>query len=1499
MSDSDRPNNPSDSGGQGQSNGGGWQQPTTPGAWRNPDTPAQSSGWQTATPAQQPETTSSRQGWRVPTLPRELDSQPTDAGGWHLPKPEDTRFSSEDVSEVTLEPEATPPAESLPFEPVAATGEPEAVADGAADPPVEEAQAAVEEAFLPFDDDTMGASPASFDEALEDALAAEADTLDDEDDEDEEGFSMSELVALASLADEEVSQAATPVETSDEDLAVTDPEEYARRELERLAQQAEADIPVDLGEDLSQDATAAFSATEQLSPTATDPNAQPVADEAAADAGAGDAVAQDPAEIARQQIERLTGGGADFAPIAQATTPAQPAVALTPEQEELAQRFENTQNRVQDLRVQYQNGQMSRDDLQNELRQLMVLDGDQVWWMMGVETDTWYKFDNNEWVTDTPEVLQLKQQAEASQAAAAQQTAVPGIDTAQGVTPPPGSDDYMPLPKQVPINDPEGTVPSTGGMFLGDEAAGVSFEDAIGGEQTVQSAGFNEAATVPAGGYDDDLLDPDSYVSVESADGAVYDPTAPPDYDAVEDVAPSFEDAQKRQQQELARRLLLIALVILGLFFLVGAGVVLVGVSQYNEIIGPFEEDIAALESFESPFQTVRILDAEGNQIAELTSPDGGARDRVTLDQISPEMIFAVVALENERFYVDAGWDPIAVARALTQNLIAGEVESGASTITQQLARNLILQDSSVTPERKLQEILIAQEISRQYDKNTILEIYLNEIFFGNQSYGVQAAADFYFDKDASELNVGESALLTGLIAAPATFDPVVNPESAFERMDDVLVQMRRVECLQFQHEPFISEPFCVGDDQIRLQSGEVVGGNVLVEKAQMQIRQFSPREFDVEYPHFVNFVQAQVEQAFGTSEMYRRGFVIRTTLVPRIQDAAEIALERQVEALAGQGVNTGAVLVVNPATGAIRAMVGSPDFENEEIDGQVNNTLTFQQPGSAIKPVLYTAALEGIDTDQGRQFMTPATIIWDVPTTFPTTPPYSPVNFDGRFHGPVPLRNALQNSYNVPAVKVMDFIGISSFTSMSQRLGLNFADGATPTLASALGATDVRLYDLVQAYGVIANDGQLTRLYAIEEITDSDGTAIPINRREPEQVISPQVAYLMQNILSDDLARADQFGTGSGLTIQGLPTAGFVAAKTGTSDGSRDLWTVGFTSNIVTGVWLGTVNDTETTVQAGSLAATPLWNAIMRVALQGTQPEAFSPPSSGVVTVQVCSNTGELFDGTESCVPSNEIIIQGQQPPTDGFVQQLQIDSWTGLRGGSTCQDTLITRTFVDIDDAAAVDWLQNTASGQRWAQQLGLPNNLVRPPSQTCDSIAQRPNIQITQPTTGQNLIGQVDVIGAVLAPNFASYTVELGEVTDPNRPPDNFEIVNGPVTNQSNAGSVLWAWDTTTVDNGVYVIRLRANSANNGFVTQEVQVGVNNPIPTATPTPSPTPTIEPIEEIDPLPFDTPIPIDPIVPEADVEPILPSEGDPNAPLPFDETDPDEPPPAVEVPEL
>ncbi len=1346
--------------------------------------------------------------WRVPALPQNMPVQPQNQGDWHLPRPEDTVFTEESETEIT--PERKQVIESRPEDFL------ESLELGDSGSSTRAEVAPIAEPTTEKTD-----SQSLLDLELSDVVK---DTGAEEDD-DEDAFSMSELLALSSLV--EKSQPATiipkaPSQTGAQPAEVTaaqpatmgttapaadDAAAYARRQLEALqgGETGAASGPV-------------IAVTPAPSTASTDP-----------------------AAYAQQQLAAL--GLAPAEPSAPAVvTPAAPT--LTGRQQELAQKFSDTETQVRALRAQYQSGQLTRDQLQEQLKRLMILDENSTWWMMGVETDTWYRFQNNEWVVATPPYAAtspltggrspaptLTSELDPSQViqgslpyfpTGANAPQVGGFTQDTSQTSGFGITEELGLPRQnIPIQDPERTVVSTAGTYL----------------SPVQST---SAPTIPN-------LTPYNPATAQTQVNPAYDPygygpatPAPipgqaetaPDYQ-IEEAGPTFEDAAKRQQQRTIRLVVTIAALGIGALLLLvacGIGFVLI---QYNGLAGQYQAQIAALANYRPQFQTARVVDINGNLIAELNSQQGGARTTVALNKISPFMIHSVVSLENERFFEDPGWDWVAIGRAIIQNISAGQIESGASTITQQIAEQLILKTPTNTAALKLQELVIAAEISKQYSKEKILELYLNEIFFGNQSYGVEAASQFYFNISANDLNLPQSAMLAGMIASPVQYNPVrlstdtdqeyrQRRAATFARMDYVIQRMQAVGCLTLQQG---AQPFCVDTNVVK---------QATVQKAQINAATFTPREVKFKYPHFVQFVTQYVESVYGSGEMYRRGFVIKTTLNAAIQDAAETALKQTMTTLINTGVNTGSVMVTDPRSGAIKAMVGSPNFNDTTIDGQVNGALTWQQPGSAIKPVEYSKALEGVDDNgDGRpdRWYTPATILWDVPTTF-QNPSYTPTNFDNRYHGPIALRYALQNSYNVPAVKTYQFVSDAGFKDMAGRLGLSFPDGVQFGLPTAIGATEVTLYGMMSAYGTLVNSGVRVPLYIVDSITDSSGTAVDLPARaQPAQAIQPQIAYLMENILSDDIARATAFGVNGPLTISGIPTSGYVAAKTGTTNDARDLWTMGGTTNAVVGVWLGRPDNNPTAVRDGGYgSAAPLWNRVLTASLQVQgRPNPFPNPP-GLIQAQICSDTGTLPPQTCSSLRT-ELFVQGQEPPSSdqAFVQQVAVDTWTGLRANEFCPDNRVSATVLNINDPTAVAWL-NSPQGAADAQRFGINTGTVTTvPTDVCSVNTEVPIARILSPTEGQVITtGPTQIFGTASATQtFNRFQLEYASAVQPTV----FTIIGAPSTTPQNSG-LLATWNTQQLPNGAYILRLAMFSNSGGYLYRTVNVNIVNAVPTQPP-------------------------------------------------------------------
>ena len=566
-------------------------------------------------------------------------------------------------------------------------------------------------------------------------------------------------------------------------------------------------------------------------------------------------------------------------------------------------------------------------------------------------------------------------------------------------------------------------------------------------------------------------------------------------------------------------------------------------------------------------FQTTFIYDRNGTLLAELIGE--GRREWVPLNQISPHLINATIATEDATFFTNAGIDPIRIAGAALQNVEQGEIVSGASTITMQLARNLFLGSEErydQTFDRKIAEAGLAAELTQTYAKEELLEMYLNLLNYGRMAYGPQAAARTYFGKSAAELNLAEATLLAGIPQSPALFDLFDDFSSAKERQRTVLSLMVR-------------HGFLALDEANAIFGTEVeLGGSPEID---------SPRA-----PHFVDYVVQELDKKWGEGFVRRGGLHIYTTLDLTLQESAQNIISQKVAALQPiYDMNNGAFIALRPGTAEILAMVGSVDFQDEEIDGQVNVTVSPRQPGSAIKPLLYATAFDD-------DLISPATVIWDTPITYTisTIEEYAPLNYDRRAHGPVTARTALANSFNVPAVKLLDAVGVERLLESARKMGVKSLHRGTDWygLSLTLGGGEVTLLDLASAYHTMANGGRYIAPRYVLTITDGQGlTLLENSYSDGVPVISEAAASMITDILSDDSARVPMFGANSQLTLN-RP----VAAKTGTTDNNRDAWTMGYTRHLLGGVWVGNTDGRPMRNATGAAAAAPVWNEIMRTIL-------------------------------------------------------------------------------------------------------------------------------------------------------------------------------------------------------------------------------------------------------------------------------------------------------------
>ncbi len=625
--------------------------------------------------------------------------------------------------------------------------------------------------------------------------------------------------------------------------------------------------------------------------------------------------------------------------------------------------------------------------------------------------------------------------------------------------------------------------------------------------------------------------------------------------------------------------------------------------SAYASTAASLAPRLEALEEREL-FQTSRIYDRNGTLLYEFF--DAGKRTNVSIDEISPLVISATVAIEDKTFYTNPGIDLNGIVRTLISSLQAGEETGGASTITQQVIKNYVLTPEERLPERryerKIKEIILAQKLDELYEKDEVLELYLNENFYGNLAYGIEAASEVYFGVHARDLNLNQASLLAGLPQLPSVYNPI----NYLERDEQGgylpgVVLGPGWERPDYELPPDISAPRW---RQVAVLRRMIEDGYVTEAEARRALAEplrFAPQEVPLNAPHFVFYVRDLVQERYGQEALFGGGLRITTTIDLDLQRMVQEKAAERISELEERNIHNAAVVVMQPNTGQILAMVGSIDYNavkptttpgerGNVLDGQVNVATRERQPGSALKPFTYLAAME--------QGMNPETVIWDVPTDFPVSASgtgewYTPLNYNGRFNGPVRIRTALANSLNIPAVKALKFAGIDNTLNLLDRVGIKSGLKRGKDfygLSLTLGGGEVTPLELTTAYNTLASGGRYYPPVSVLKITDADGRVLEEFLPNPgEQVVDPSLVAIISDMLSDDRARQAIWGLNSPLKLS-LPAA----VKTGTTNDWRDAWAAGYTPFVTVGVWTGN-NNNEPTAKVESLAGGGIiWRNVM-----------------------------------------------------------------------------------------------------------------------------------------------------------------------------------------------------------------------------------------------------------------------------------------------------------------
>ncbi len=872
------------------------------------------------------------------------------------------------------------------------------------------------------------------------------------------------------------------------------------------------------------------------------------------------------------------------------------------------------------------------------------------------------------------------------------------------------------------------------------------------------------------------------------------------------------------------------------------AGSVYLVYSEFAPELAPPDE----IEETQRLLGSSRIYDRNGPDgvlLYEYSRPYDGLRAPVRLHGVAQHFIDATVATEDASFWTNQGINLRGLLRAAWENFGVGSSDflggSGGSSITQQLVKNVLIpaeERSGRTYDRvrgKIKETILAIELTDEYSKEQILEWYLNSIFYGNFSYGIGAASQRYFGKPPAELTLAESALLAGLPQAPTRYNPLVNLEGAKQRQWQVLTQMMR--------HGYISR--------------------AEAEAAWREALDFDSAEFEITAPHYVLYVREQVQRlcelgrfvppsgAGGCENlMHNGGLRIRTSLDFALQERAEVELRSAITGFeAATGSHNGALVAIEPASGQILALVGSRDFFDEAIDGQVNLATATHSPGSALKPLTYLAAFQ-IDPRAWH----PATVLWDVPLTYAEADGtlFQPVNFDGRFRGPVTIRSALANSMNVPAFRVADQLGSAALLDTLHQLGLTtMHDPGAYGPSITLGGGAVSLLDLTYAYATLANLGEMkghpTVLalpdgfrqldpVAVLEIRDADNRLLyewsPSGEPERRAAARPAQVYQITDILADNDARALLYGTNSALLLD-RPAA----AKTGTAgdpgqdDVRRDYWTMGYTPQLAVGVWVGNADESPMTGGSSVQTAGLIWNRFMRAAHADLPPEPFAEPQglhrARVYTPAVTPldanppSTAALptADLRNPCAnPREEVFASARvAPPIDNAICfEVEVDRRTLQRATVATPDAFretgvwlepptVARRGGTALDPTIVDWLRRERVAYLQPGTIDESQAPVRLDSPADAAIVQRGTLIIT---------------GRASSPDLISWSLiarRLGGEVD-------ITIAQGDA---AVAGGILARWDSTDLPGGVYQLSLEVQDAYLGPIAHEIKIALPN--------------------------------------------------------------------------
>ncbi len=724
--------------------------------------------------------------------------------------------------------------------------------------------------------------------------------------------------------------------------------------------------------------------------------------------------------------------------------------------------------------------------------------------------------------------------------------------------------------------------------------------------------------------------------------------------------------------------------------------------------------------------ESTKLFDRTGTVLIYETGDQ--KRTIVQGDQISQYLKDAEVSTEDANFYNHHGFDVRAVMSAVVEKITGKRsIARGGSTITQQYVKNAML-TSNRSFIRKFKELILAIELEFMYNKDEILTMYLNEIPYGNSTAGAEAASKLYYGKPAKELTLAQAATLAAIPKAPTYYSPYgTHTDALIKRKEYVLDRM-------------------VSAGKISKEEADIAK----VEDTTTLGVALNPRKDIMLAPHFSMYVLEQIADQYGEEKIQKEGLKIITSLDYDKQKIAEEAVTNGSAKFSRYGASNGAMVAVDPKTGQILAMVGSKDFFDTKIDGNVNVADSARQPGSSFKPFSYATAFK-------QPEYSPSKVLFDLQTDFGGG--YVPRNYNGNFNGPVTMRQALSNSLNIPAVKTMSLAGIDNVIRTATDMGITtLTDRSRYGLSLALGAAEVKPVEMASAFGVFANGGIKNDITPILKITDPKGKTLYDfeNRTEKgKEVLDPQIAYEISNILSDNKARALVFGTRSALAFPDR----VVAAKTGTTSDFKDAWTMGYTPSVAVAVWVGNSNGVKMSSGAdGSVVAAPIFHQYIEKSLAGTPSEDFMKPE-GIQTVTVEKFSNKL--PSDYSIEKNTDIFASWQVPKekDNVNINLRVCKSNGKLAPDGLPDALVDQKVVRIIHSEKPDNPNWENPVRAWAEGNGFYTSAL---TEYCDASATVPELLITSPTNGANLSNDTTILAKGDKGQFSSVEFYIDDVS-----------------------------------------------------------------------------------------------------------------------------------------